>query len=90
MECLGGYTFHVMSSVILSGGVKIRDEHTMLRGVYISRHVFGHTFSWFENLGRAYNAEGGIHFTSCLCHTFRLYVNERRAWNALGVIHFLS
>ena len=42
---LRGYTFHVMSSVILSGGVKIRDEHTILRGVYISRHVFGHTFS---------------------------------------------
>ena len=32
MECLGRYTFLVMTSVILSGGVKMRDEHGMLRG----------------------------------------------------------
>ena len=36
MECLGGYTFLVMTSVILSGGVKMRVEHGMLREVYIS------------------------------------------------------
>ena len=35
MECLGGYTFVVMTSVILSGGVKMRAEHGMLREVYI-------------------------------------------------------
>ena len=35
MECLGRYTFLVMTSVILSGGVKMRDEHGMLREVYI-------------------------------------------------------
>ena len=35
MECLGGYTFLVMTSVILSGGMKMRDEHGMLREVYI-------------------------------------------------------
>ena len=40
MECLGGYTFVVMTSVILSGGVKMRVEHGMLRGVYISCHDF--------------------------------------------------
>ena len=56
MECLGGYTFLVMTSVILSGGVKMRDEHGMLRGVYMSRHVFCHTFRRHENEGRAWNA----------------------------------
>ena len=30
MECLEGYTFPVMTSVILSGGVKMRVEHGML------------------------------------------------------------
>ena len=35
MECLGGYTFLVMTSVILPGGVKMRVEHGMLREVYI-------------------------------------------------------
>ena len=44
MECLGGYTFFVMTSVILSGGVKMRVEHGMLRGVYICGHDFCHTF----------------------------------------------
>ena len=32
MECLGVDTFLVMPSVLLSGGMKIRDEHGMLRG----------------------------------------------------------
>ena len=35
MECLGGYTFVVMTSVILSGGVKMRAEHGMHREVYM-------------------------------------------------------
>ena len=35
MECLGRYTFIVMTSVILSGGMKMRDEHGMLREVFI-------------------------------------------------------
>ena len=35
MECLGRYTFLVMTSVILSCGLKMRDEHGMLRKVYI-------------------------------------------------------
>ena len=56
MECLGGYTCHVMSSVILSGGMKMRDEHGMLRGVYIFCHDFCQTFRWCENEGRAWNA----------------------------------
>ena len=30
MECLGGYTYVVMISVILSGGVEMRVEHDML------------------------------------------------------------
>ena len=40
MECLGRYTFFVMTSVILSGGVKMDVEHGMLREVYISFHDF--------------------------------------------------
>ena len=35
MECLGRYTFLVMTSVILSGGVKLRDEHGMLREAFL-------------------------------------------------------
>ena len=56
MECLGRYTFFVMTSVILSGGVKMRVEHGMLREVYILSHDFCHTFRWCENEGRAWNA----------------------------------
>ena len=52
MECLGRYTFLVMTSVILSGGMKMRDEHGMLREVYIFCHDFCHTFrSSMECLG---------------------------------------
>jgi len=55
MECLGVYTFLVMTSVILSGGMKMRD-HGMLRGGYISGHDFCPTFRWDENQGRAWHA----------------------------------
>ena len=64
MECLGVYTFLVMTSVILSGSGSKRDEHGMLRGVYICGHDFCHTFRWCENEGRAWNASGGIHLLS--------------------------
>ena len=56
MECLGRYTFLVMTSVIVSDGVEMRDEHGMLRGVYISCHDFCHIFRWCENESRAWNA----------------------------------
>ena len=56
MECLGGYTFIFMTFVILSGGLKMRDEHGMLRGVYICCHDFCHIFRWFANERRAWNA----------------------------------
>ena len=46
----------VMTSVMLSGGVKMRVEQGMLREVYIFCHDFCHTFRWFENEGRAWNA----------------------------------
>ena len=42
MECFGRYTFVVMTSVILSGGVTMRDEHGMLKEIYISCHDFCH------------------------------------------------
>ena len=56
MECLGRYTFLVMTSVILSGGMKMRDEHGMLREVCIYFHDFCHTFRWCETESRAWNA----------------------------------
>ena len=56
MECLGRYTFLVMTSVILSGGMKMRDEHGMLREVYISCHDFCHTFRWYENEGEQFQS----------------------------------
>ena len=71
MECLGGYTFVVITSVIRSGGMKMRevyihchtfrwyemrDEHGKVREVYISGHDFCHIFRWSENEGRAWNA----------------------------------
>ena len=50
---LSGYTFLVMTSVILSGGVEMRVEHGMLTEVYICCHDFCHTFrSSMECLGR--------------------------------------
>ena len=53
MECLGRYTFFVMTSVILSGGVKMRVEHGMFREVYIFCHdpfcsLPGSTFACFS------------------------------------------
>ena len=62
MECLGKYTFLVMTSVILSCGLKMRDEHGKVREVFISGHDFCHTFRWYGNEGRERNAWGGIYF----------------------------
>ena len=56
MECLGVYTFFVMTYVILLGGLQMRDEHGMLRGVHIYFYDFCYTFRWFENERRAWNA----------------------------------
>ena len=64
MECLGRYAFLVMTSVILSGGMNMKNEHGLLREVYISCHDFCHTFRWCVNESRAWNAQGGIHFLS--------------------------
>ena len=57
MECLWRDAFFVVTSVVLSGGMEMRDEHGMLRGVYMSRHVFCHTFRRYENLRRASELE---------------------------------
>ena len=62
MEYLGKYIFFVLTSAILSGCMKMRVEHGMLRGVYISCHDFCHTFrSSMECLGR---------YTFALCFFF--------------------
>ena len=39
-------------------------QEAILQEVYISGHDFCHTFRWYENEGRAWNALGGIHFWS--------------------------
>ena len=62
MDCLGRYTFLDMTSVILSGGMKMRVENGMLREVYIFCHDVCHTFrSSMECLGR---------YTFALCFFF--------------------
>ena len=82
MECLAGYTFLVMTSVILSGGTKIRAEHGMLRGVYISCHDFCHTCRWCEKLRDHGMPRGGYISGHAFCPTFRWDENQGRAWNA--------
>ena len=82
MECLGRYTFLVMTSVILSGGMNMRDEHGLLREVYILV-----TTSVIRSGGMKMRVEHGMLrevYISChdFCHTFRWYENESRAWNA--------
>ena len=81
MECLGGYTFVVMTSVIFFGGLQMRDEHGMLRGVYISCHDFCYILVVCKR-GTSMECLGGIHFCHDFCHTFSWFENERRAWNA--------
>ena len=95
MECLERYTFVVMTSVILSGGVKMRAEHGVLRVVYIFCHDFCHTFRWNENECRAWHAREvyishpadassrlGSILLPLVVYTFRWSENECRAWNA--------
>ena len=66
MEGLGRYTFCAMTSVILSGGMKISVERGMLRGVYIFCHDFCHTFrSSMECLGK---------YTCALCFFFAVSI----------------
>ena len=69
MECLGRYTFLVMTSVILSGGMKMRDEHGILREVYI-----------FVMASVIRSGDMNMGEVSIFCHTFRWYENEGRAW----------
>ena len=82
MECLGRYTLFVMTSVILSGGVKMSVEHGMLREVY----MFVMT-SVILSGGVNMRVEHGMlrevyTFGHDFCHTFRRYENEGRTWNA--------
>ena len=71
MECLGRYTFLVMTSVILSGGVKMRVEHGMLREVYI----FVMTSVIFSGGMKMKDEHGMLRevyiFCHDFCHTFR-------------------
>ena len=70
-----------MTSVILSGGVKMRVEHGMLREV----HFFVMTSVIFSG-GMKMSVEHGMLrevYNSChvFCHTSRWCENEGRAWN---------
>ena len=72
MECLGKYTFIVMTPVILSGGMKMRDEHGMLREVYICtvlllcRFITASFAAFREALSFAASVAA---FRQLLCHT---------------------
>ena len=50
------FIIFVVVGVIFSGGLKMRDEHGMLRGVYIFCYDLCYTFRWFANERRAWNA----------------------------------
>ena len=81
MECLEGSTFLVMTSVILSGGLEMRDEHGMLRG-----YTFLVMISVILSGGLKMRDEHGMLrgvYICChdFCHIFRWFANERRAWN---------
>ena len=85
MECLGRYTFLVMTSVILSGGVKMRVEHGMLRP--LGRYTFFVMTSVILSGGMKMRVEHGMLrevyiFCHDFCHTFRWSENESREWNA--------
>ena len=60
MECLGRYTFIVMTSVILSGGVKMRDEHGMLREVSIFVMIFFSSGRGLQGLNQGAQGKGLI------------------------------
>ena len=83
MECSGRYTFIFMTSVILSGGMKMRDDHGMLRDVC----TFLVTISVILSGGMKMRDEHGMLREVYIsghdfCHTFRCYETEGRAWNA--------
>ena len=87
MECLGGYTFVVMTSVIFLGGLQMRDEHGILRGVYVSCVILSGSMKMRDEHGML----RGVYISRLdFCHTFRWFANVRRAWNAWGGTHLLS
>ena len=78
----------VMTSVILSGGLKIRDEHGMLSGVYIFvltsvRLSGGMKMRDEHGMVREVYISGHD-----FCHSFRWCGNEGREWKGEGGIHF--
>ena len=71
MECLGRYTFFVMTSVILSGGMKMRVEHGMLREVYIfimTSVILSGGMKMRVGHGMLREVYSSCHY---FCHTFR-------------------
>ena len=82
MECLGGYTFIFMTFVILSGGLKMRDEHGMLRGVYISRPVSVILLGGVKIRDEHTMLRGVYISRHVFCHPFNWFENRGRAWNA--------
>ena len=69
---LGEVYIFDMTSVILSGGMKMRVEHGMLREVYIFCHDFCHTFrSSMECLGR-------YTFALCFCRLIYRFICSLR------------
>ena len=81
MECLGRYTFLVMTSVILSGGMKMRDEHGMLREVYMTSVILSGGMKMRVEHGMLREVYISGHD---FCHTFR------SSMECLGRYTFLS
>ena len=82
MECLGRYTFLVMTSVILSGGMKMRVEHGMLREVYMFV-MTSVILSGGVKMSVEHGMLRGVYICGHdFCHTFRWCENEGRAWHA--------
>ena len=82
MECLGRYTFLVMTFVIVLGGVEMRDENGKVREVFI----FVMTSVILSGGMKMRDEHGMLRevyiFCHDFCHTFRWYENECRAWHA--------
>ena len=71
-----------MVGFIFSGGLKMRDEHGMLRGVYIFA-MTSVILSGGMKMRVEHGMLRGVYICGHdFCHTFRWCENEGRAWNA--------
>ena len=71
-----------MVGVIFSGGLKMRDEHGMLRGYPFFVMTYVILLGGLQ-MRDEHGMLRGVHiYFYDFCYTFRWFENERRAWNA--------